>query len=175
MEIAGVRVVVIGLGVSGRAAARLLARRGARVTGSDSSPDPMSADEMVLLEQAGIVVETGGHSPALLDGTDMVVLSPGVDPGSGPAAAALERGLKVVSEIEVASWYFEGEIVGITGTNGKSTATAMALPRAAGDSVYLVAPFLLGYISDLAGVPNGTECAFAGICGFLGVLALAGF
>ena len=56
-----------------------------------------------------------------------------------------------------------------------STATAMALPRAAGDSVYLVAPFLLGYISDLAGVPNGTECAFAGICGFLGVLALAGF
>lgn len=126
MELAGVRVVVIGLGVSGRAAALLLARRGARVTGSDSSPDPMSADEMVLLEQAGITVETGGHGPALLDGTDMVVLSPGVDPGSGPAAAARERGLKVVSEIEVASWYFEGEIVGITGTNGKSTVTAMA-------------------------------------------------
>ena len=126
MEIAGVRVAVIGLGVSGRAAARLLAHRGARVTGSDSSPDPMSADEMVMLQQSGITVETGGHSPALLDGIDMVVLSPGVDPESGPAAEAVERGLKVVGEIEVASWYFEGEIVGITGTNGKSTATSMA-------------------------------------------------
>jgi MFS family permease len=54
-----------------------------------------------------------------------------------------------------------------------STATAMALPRASGDAVYLVAPFLLGYISDLSALPNGTECAFAGICGLIGVSALA--
>jgi UDP-N-acetylmuramoylalanine--D-glutamate ligase len=86
----------------------------------------MGIDELALLEQTGISVETGGHSTTLLDGSDIVVLSPGVDPASGPAAAALERGLKVVSEIEVASWFFEGEIVGITGSNGKSTVTAMA-------------------------------------------------
>lgn len=54
-----------------------------------------------------------------------------------------------------------------------STATAMALPRASGDAVYLVAPFLLGYISDLSALPSGTECAFAGICGLIGVSALA--
>ncbi len=52
-----------------------------------------------------------------------------------------------------------------------STATAMALPRAAGDAVYLFAPFLLGIISD-AGVPNGSECAVAGLCGLLGLAAL---
>lgn len=52
-----------------------------------------------------------------------------------------------------------------------STATAMALPRAAGDSVYLFAPFLLGLVSD-AKVPVGTDCAIAGICGLLGIAAL---
>ncbi len=52
-----------------------------------------------------------------------------------------------------------------------STATAMALPRAAGDATFLVAPFLLGLVSD-ANVPIGTECAFAGLCGLMGVVAL---
>lgn len=51
-----------------------------------------------------------------------------------------------------------------------STATAMALPRAAGDSVYIIAPFLLGFITDLAGVPKGAECAFAGLCGLTGTI-----
>lgn len=53
-----------------------------------------------------------------------------------------------------------------------STATAMALPRASGDAVYLVAPFLLGFISD-SGAADGIECAFAGICGLVGLAALA--
>jgi MFS family permease len=55
-----------------------------------------------------------------------------------------------------------------------STATAMALPKAAGDAVYLFAPFLLGYVSDLSGAPTGTDCLFAGVCGLLGIAALAG-
>ena len=126
MEVVGLRVVVIGLGVSGRAAARLLARRGARVLGSDIAPQPMSPEERVGLEQLGVDIETGGHSHSLLDGADLVVLSPGVDPTGGPAGEALGQGLKVVSEVEVASWYFEGAVVAITGSNGKSTTTALA-------------------------------------------------
>jgi len=55
-----------------------------------------------------------------------------------------------------------------------STATALALPRAAGDAVYLFAPFLLGVVSDIDGVPSGTDCAFAGICGLAGLTAFAG-
>lgn len=54
-----------------------------------------------------------------------------------------------------------------------SEATAIALPRAAGDSVYLFAPFLLGAISDMASLPNGSECMFAGTCAILGTAALA--
>jgi len=53
-----------------------------------------------------------------------------------------------------------------------SEATAMALPRAAGDGVYLFAPFMLGSIADLVGLPLGSECFFAGFCGLLGVVAL---
>ena len=138
MEVAGARVVVIGLGVSGSAAARLLARRGARVLGSDSAPDLMSRDEMAALEGLGIAIETGGHCPNLLDGADLVVLSPGVDPGAGPAAQALGRAMKVVSEVEVASWYFDGTVVGITGSNGKSTTTALAAEMLAAGGVRTV-------------------------------------
>jgi UDP-N-acetylmuramoylalanine--D-glutamate ligase len=120
------RVVVIGLGVSGRAASLMLARRGARVLGSDLAEEPMSEAEARVLEEAGVAVETGRHSPTLLDGVDLVLLSPGVDPSLGPAADALQRGLRVVSEIEAASWFYNGTIVGITGSNGKSTTTALA-------------------------------------------------
>lgn len=126
MKVEGKRVVVIGLGVSGRAVATLLARRGARVFGSDIAEDPMTPEQVAAMEALGVALETGGHSPTVLDGADLVVLSPGVDPAAGPAADALKRGLPVVSEVEAASWYFEGSIVGITGSNGKSTTTAMA-------------------------------------------------
>jgi hypothetical protein len=54
-----------------------------------------------------------------------------------------------------------------------SEATAMALPRAAGDSVYLFAPFLLGSIADMAGLPSGSECFFAGFCALVGTAAFA--
>jgi UDP-N-acetylmuramoylalanine--D-glutamate ligase len=126
LKVEGKKVVVIGLGVSGQAAATLLARRGARVFGSDIAEEPMTTEQLAALEAHGVACETGGHTPTVLDGADLVVLSPGVDPSAGPAAAALERGLPVVSEIEAASWYHEGSIVGITGSNGKSTTTAMA-------------------------------------------------
>jgi len=125
VNVSGARVVIIGLGVSGRSAARLLARHGARVLASDSAPEPVRREELTELENRGVEFETGGHSRTLLDDADLVVLSPGVDPTTGPAAEALERGMKVVSEIEAASWFFDGPVIGITGSNGKSTTTAL--------------------------------------------------
>jgi UDP-N-acetylmuramoylalanine--D-glutamate ligase len=125
MEVRGLYVSVIGLGVSGRAAACLLARRGARVFGSDAAPEPMSPEQAAALQAEGIAFELGGHTPRLLERCDLVVLSPGVEPYSGPADEALQRGLPVYSEIEAASWYFGGAVIGITGSNGKSTTTAM--------------------------------------------------
>lgn len=125
MEVDGRRAVVIGLGVSGRAAARLLAARGARVLASDSDRPEGADEELGALERTGVEVEMGGHRPRLTADADLVVLSPGVDPSQGPAAEALETGCRVVSEVEAASWFYEGHIVGITGSNGKSTVTAL--------------------------------------------------
>jgi UDP-N-acetylmuramoylalanine--D-glutamate ligase len=134
--VSGARIVILGLGVSGRSAAGLLARRGARVLASDTASAPAPPEELAGLEALGVEIETGGHSRTLLDGADLVILSPGIDPATGPAAAALERGMKVVSEIEAASWYFDGPVIGITGTNGKSTTTELtaAMLRAGGIS-----------------------------------------
>jgi len=137
-------VVVIGLGVSGRSAAGLLARRGARVLASDSAPEPAPSEELTGLERLGVEIETGGHSRTLLDGADLVILSPGIDPTAGPAAAAAERDLKVVSEIEAASWYFEGSVIGITGTNGKSTTTELAAAMLQAGGITAVAGGNLG-------------------------------
>ncbi|MFO7768108.1 MAG: UDP-N-acetylmuramoyl-L-alanine--D-glutamate ligase [bacterium] len=125
MDLGGKRAVVIGLGVSGRAAARLLSARGARVLASDSGRPEGAGAELDDLRGAGVEVETGGHRPGLTESADLVVLSPGVDPSAGPAAEALAAGRKVVSEVEAASWSFDGRIVGITGSNGKSTTTSL--------------------------------------------------
>ena len=76
------------------------------------------------LEAAGIPSEFGGNSDRVLE-ADLVVVSPGVPSSAPPVRAALERGLTVVSELEVASWFCRAPIVAITGTNGKTTTTTL--------------------------------------------------
>jgi UDP-N-acetylmuramoylalanine--D-glutamate ligase len=127
------RALVYGLGVSGRAAARLLLDRGAAVLGVDARP----AGELDLGALAGdprfgMVAETDS-----LPAVDGVVLSPGVPPERPLVAAARAAGLPVISEVELAFPLLDGPVVGITGSNGKSTTTAMtgAMLRAAGRSV----------------------------------------
>ncbi len=118
----GARVLVVGLGKSGAAVSRLLARQGARVTGTDRKPDLPAVD---LLSREGVEVRLGPYDPALLDGVDIVVLSPGVSSEGPFPEAAMQRGQRVVSEVEAASWFLEGRLVGITGSNGKTTTTAL--------------------------------------------------
>ncbi|MFC1500644.1 UDP-N-acetylmuramoyl-L-alanine--D-glutamate ligase [Candidatus Zixiibacteriota bacterium] len=144
MDIAGSRVVIIGLGISGRSVAGLLARRGARVLVSDTASRSDLQEDLAELENMGVEIETGGHSRTLLDGADLVVLSPGVDPASGPAEEALDRGMKVVSEIEAASWFFDGPVIGITGSNGKSTTTALTTDMLLAGGISAVAGGNLG-------------------------------
>jgi UDP-N-acetylmuramoylalanine--D-glutamate ligase len=116
--------IVIGLGRSGVAAARLLRAQGARVTGMDAgSREQLSADAL-LLESLGIVLETGAHRANAFDGADLVVVSPGV-----PHFAELQRfeesGREVIGELELASRFVSAPIALIGGTNGKSTTTAL--------------------------------------------------
>ncbi|MEM6335033.1 MAG: UDP-N-acetylmuramoyl-L-alanine--D-glutamate ligase [Bacteroidota bacterium] len=113
---------VIGAARSGLAAARLLASRGTEVFLTDAGP--VSAEAQAVLETAGVAFEAGGHTDRALD-TELVVLSPGVPTQAPIVQNALGRGIRVVSEIELASWHCADPIVAITGSNGKTTTTSL--------------------------------------------------
>jgi len=118
----GERAVVIGLGVAGRAAARVLAEEGADVRVSEARPD---VGEPTDLRELGIEVLGGGHEPGHLDGATLLVVSPGV-PSSAPVIAwARDRGLPVWGELELGAHLVSAPCIAVTGTNGKTTTTGM--------------------------------------------------
>jgi len=128
---AGERAVVIGLGVAGRAAARVLAEEGADVRVSEARP---KSGEPADLRELDIEVLDGGHKPGHLDGATLVVVSPGV-PSSAPVIAwARDRGLPVWGELELGAHLVNAPCIAVTGTNGKTTTTGMiaAMLQAAG-------------------------------------------
>ncbi|MGH9355868.1 MAG: UDP-N-acetylmuramoyl-L-alanine--D-glutamate ligase, partial [Terriglobia bacterium] len=120
------RILVVGLARSGRAAAHRLAREGARVTVTDTRPPSAFAPQILkdLMAQK-IGLELGLHRPEAFLEQDLIVVSPGVPWDLSPLEAARRAGIRVAPEIEAASWFFQGTLVGITGTNGKTTATAL--------------------------------------------------
>lgn len=124
MNLHGKTAVVVGLGRSGLAAIHLLATSGAVVRANDKKSEaelgPLASDARAR----GATLFLGGHPDAAFDGAHLVVLSPGV-PHLECVRRAEDRGAKVVSEVELASWWIESPIVGITGTNGKSTVTTL--------------------------------------------------
>ncbi len=109
------RVLVLGAGVSGLSAARLAADKGMTVTVFDES----AATEL----GEGFGVATGSWDPVLLEGTDLVVASPGFSERSRPIVETLERGLPIWSEIEFAYRHLRAPVVAVTGTNGKTSVT----------------------------------------------------
>ena len=121
-SVEGTRVTVAGAARSGLAAAELLARRGARVTLSDSRAE---LPEAAPLRSLGVTLELGGHTRDTFTNADLVVLSPGVPPEQDAVQAARDRGIPVIAEIELASRWLQGRVIAITGTKGKSTTTAL--------------------------------------------------
>ncbi len=118
-------VAVVGAGRSGAAAAELLLHLGARVTLTDSHPASELATDLSRVADLGAELALGGHPAALWDQADAVVASPGIPPQAPPLATARARGLPVISEIELAAEFATAPCVAITGSNGKSTVTAM--------------------------------------------------
>jgi UDP-N-acetylmuramoylalanine--D-glutamate ligase len=112
MNLKGRTALVVGLGKSGQAAARLLRSKGARVVGADDKPVPFSDEVRRVL-------------PESLAGIDLVVASPGVPTRLAIFAEARVRGIEVLGEVELAARFIAEPILGITGTNGKSTTTAL--------------------------------------------------
>ncbi len=118
------KVTVIGAARSGVAVGELLQRRGAAVFVSDSGSPGKLSEELARLRALGIPAETGSHTQRVLD-ADLIVLSPGVPSSLPVLREAASRGIRVLSELEVASWFCRGTIVAITGTNGKTTTTTL--------------------------------------------------
>jgi UDP-N-acetylmuramoylalanine--D-glutamate ligase len=126
MDLQDKRVLVVGLGKSGVASALFLKSHGARVTVSDTKPPDQLKDEIPILLDNGIAVETGGHGERTFQGQDLIVVSPGVPVDAPPLVQARALGEKVIGEIELAAQAFPGSIIGITGSNGKTTTTTLA-------------------------------------------------
>src|SRR5262249_23467581 len=120
----GKKVLVVGAGKSGMAAARFCANRGAQVIVSDrrGASELMSATDAI---RPDIEWELGGHNEKSFLNADLIVVSPGV-PDIAELQAARKKGVETTGEIELASRFIKSPIVAITGTNGKSTTTALA-------------------------------------------------
>ncbi|MGA2651061.1 MAG: UDP-N-acetylmuramoyl-L-alanine--D-glutamate ligase [Terracidiphilus sp.] len=137
MELKGKKVLVVGLGKSGLAAALFLRHRGAHVTVSDVRSAEALAKELPALLEEGIMVETGGHGLLTFRRQDLIVVSPGVPLNTPELAQVKSFGLPVIGELELAARFLKGKILAITGSNGKTTTTA-----------------LVGEILDAAGLPT---------------------
>jgi len=125
VELKGKNILVIGLGKTGIAAARFAAERGAAVTATDDKPEAELREALGDLEGLPLRVFTGGADAAVVVGQDLVVPSPGVPPFNPLIREAERRGLPVVSETELAFRFLRVPVIAITGTNGKTTVTAL--------------------------------------------------
>jgi UDP-N-acetylmuramoylalanine--D-glutamate ligase len=137
MELKGKKVLVAGLGKSGLAAALFLRRRGAQVTVSDVRSAESLAKEIPALLDEGIMVEAGGHGLLTFRRQDLIVVSPGVPLDTPELVQARSFGRPIIGELELAARFLKGKILAITGSNGKTTTTA-----------------LTGEILDEAGLPT---------------------
>jgi UDP-N-acetylmuramoylalanine--D-glutamate ligase len=125
MELKNKRVLVVGLGKSGLSAAMFLREQGARVTVSDTRSAVALAKEIPALLEAGIMVESGGHGLLTFRRQDLIVVSPGVPMDTPEVKQVVAFGLPVIGELELASRYLQGQVVAITGSNGKTTTTTL--------------------------------------------------
>src|ERR1700752_3606380 len=135
MELNNKRVLVVGLGKSGVASALFLKAHGAQVTVSDTKSGDELRNEIPVLLDHGITVETGGHGDRTFRGQDLIVVSPGVPVDAPPLVQARTLGESVIGEIELAAQFLRGPIVAITGSNGKTTTTTLTgeiIPGAGG-------------------------------------------
>jgi len=125
MELNGKRALVVGLGKSGVASALFMKAHGARVTVSDTKSGDELRNEIPVLLDHGITVETGGHGDRTFRGQDLIVVSPGVPVDAPPLVQARSLGETVIGEIELAAQFLPGPVIAITGSNGKTTTTTL--------------------------------------------------
>ena len=125
MELENKRVLVVGAGKSGLAAASFLAGKGAAVTLTDASQPEFPEGELERLVAAGVRLALGGYPEVKPDSFDLVVMSPGIPLTVEPAQLASKHGIALTGEMELAYRFCRAPLVAVTGTNGKTTTTAL--------------------------------------------------
>jgi UDP-N-acetylmuramoylalanine--D-glutamate ligase len=135
-DLAGKRVLVVGIARTGVAVSLFAAAYGATVTATDEKPEGALGETAARLRAAGVKLELGGHPPSTFFEQDLIVVSPGVPANLPQLVLAHVGGIPVWGEIELAWRFLRGTVVAITGSNGKTTTTA-----------------LIGHILETAGVP----------------------
>jgi len=125
MDVAGKKVLVVGAARSGIASARFLLARGATVALNDAKPFEKWSTEAQALRSEGVGCLAGDTPSWLLDQIELLVISPGVPVKAIPIRYAERAGAEVIGEVELASRYLKGRVVGITGSNGKTTTTEL--------------------------------------------------
>jgi UDP-N-acetylmuramoylalanine--D-glutamate ligase len=125
MELKNKRVLVVGLGRSGVAAAFFLQERGAKVTVSDSKSEIQLQSEISALLDRGVSIETGRHGERTFRDQDLIVVSPGVPSDQPNLQHARTLGIPVIGEVELAFRFLQGKVLAITGSNGKTTTTTL--------------------------------------------------
>ncbi|MGH2740690.1 MAG: UDP-N-acetylmuramoyl-L-alanine--D-glutamate ligase [Actinomycetota bacterium] len=150
LDVAGRRVVVVGLGASGRAAVRVLADLGAVVRVSEAKPEEEIGEAIAEAEAAGADVRAGGHRPDHLEGASLLVASPGVREQAPILSWAREQRLPIWSELEIGARLLRCPVVAITGTNGKTTTTEWVAATMRADGLGAIACGNVGYPVSLA-------------------------
>ena len=124
MNVSGKKITVLGAARSGIAAAVMLKKHGASVFVSDSAKPKKSSGGIQFLNEHKIGYELGQHSPRIYE-ADCVVLSPGIPVASGVVQAFYKKNIPVYAEVEAAWWLNESPVIGVTGSNGKTTTTSL--------------------------------------------------
>ncbi len=139
IELRNKRVLVVGLARTGIATALFCAARGAHVTATDTRAGKELGDPVAVLQKAGVALELGGHRQELILDADLIIPSPGVPADAPLLQFARSKGVTIWSEIELAYRFLKGRLIGITGSNGKTTTTSLIehILRSAGFSTIL--------------------------------------
>jgi UDP-N-acetylmuramoylalanine--D-glutamate ligase len=139
MELRKKRVLVVGLARTGVATALFCARHNAIVSATETRNESELGDAPAKLREAGVAMEFGGHTEKMILGQDLIIPSPGVPADDPFLKLARSKGITVWSEIELAYRFLEGKLIGITGSNGKTTTTTLVhhLLKAGAKDAYL--------------------------------------
>ena len=139
MNLNGQTILIIGLGKTGIATARFLAKQQAKIVVTDQKTEADIADTLTEIRNEGISIKIAPYDPSGLQGIDLVIPSPGVPPHDPLLSAAVRRNITICSELEIACRFLKPPMVAITGTNGKTTTTSLTgqLLQDAGKKVFV--------------------------------------